>query len=366
MGTMLYATSIIVKAALGLDERQRIVTMIILGAVTTVYTTVGGFKATVWTNVIKSAVLASVIVIVLLLAVTRVDGGWVQVWNIGQANDRFDMFKMKLDLTENANFFSACAFGMFVYLAVAVAGQTAVQRYVSMATVSSARRSLAVNGIGTAVVCLLFFFLGTTMFAFYTQHPEGGAEEGVFPPIKPDEITIHFVKFELPYVGLLGLLLGALYTTVMGSVSSGLNSLAALVVTDFFPGRKLGVSLSRRLCALFGVLTLAAALLVPYLGPHVFHIIVRLSGALFGPLLGVFLLGAAFKRANAQGAAIGLLAGIASLAVIFPTDISFFWYGAFTCIPTLLVGMAASLAFPPPDEKHVRGLVIGSTPSESA
>src|SRR6185295_13711328 len=57
MGCMLYATGLIVQAALGLDEGQRIVTMIVLGAVTTAYTTVGGYKATVWTNVVKAGVL---------------------------------------------------------------------------------------------------------------------------------------------------------------------------------------------------------------------------------------------------------------------------------------------------------------------
>src|SRR5262249_14625225 len=47
MGSMLYATGLIVQAALGVGEAERIVTMIVLGAVTAAYTTVGGFKATV-------------------------------------------------------------------------------------------------------------------------------------------------------------------------------------------------------------------------------------------------------------------------------------------------------------------------------
>src|SRR5207237_2870840 len=123
-----------------------------------------------------------------------------------------------------ANFFAACAFGMFVYLSVSVASQAAVQRYVSMPSVAAARRSLAVHGIGTALVCLLFFLLGSVMFAFYSQHPAG--EESVFPPLpRKDQLTMHFVRTELTYPGLTGLLLAALFTAVMGSVSSGLNSL---------------------------------------------------------------------------------------------------------------------------------------------
>ena len=50
MGSMLYATGLIVQAALGVGEVERIVTMIVLGSLTAAYTTLGGYKATIWTN----------------------------------------------------------------------------------------------------------------------------------------------------------------------------------------------------------------------------------------------------------------------------------------------------------------------------
>jgi len=367
MGSMLYATSLIVQAALAWNEASRIAVMVAIGAMTTVYTTLGGYKAAVWTNVIKSAVLAVMIVAILSLAVGRVDGGWAAVWGTGWEHDKFAMFHWRWDLavfTEQANLLSACAFGAFVYLAVAVAGQTAVQRYVSMPSVAAARRSLAVNGIGTALVCLLFFLLGTAMFAFYWQHPAADAAKGsVFPPLpKEDQITIHFLRTELPLPGLLGLLLGALLTTVMGSVSSGLNSLSALAATDWLAAARPGIGQSRQWSAWFGAAAVATALLVPYLGDHVFHIIIRLSGAFFGPLLGLYLLGAGLRRANTRGAAVGLFAGLLALGILMPTNISAWWYGALTCLPTLLVGAAASYWWPPPDEAQLRGLVFGSRP----
>ena len=360
MGSMLYAVGLIVQAAFALDEGQRIATMIVLGAVTTVYTTLGGYKAAVWTNVLKSAFLAAVIVAVLILAVARVEGGWASVWRMGLAHDKFAMFDVRFDLTSRATFLPACAFGLFVYLAVGVTSQAAVQRYVSMPSVAAARRSLAVNGIGTALVCLLFFILGTTMFAFYSQHPAG--EDSVFPPLpRKDQLTMHFVRTELAYPGLIGLLLAGLFTTVMGSISSGLSALSSLLVCDWLPGRKLELGMSRFMSALFGTLTIGMALIAPYLGEHVFDIIIRISGAFFGPLLGLFLLGSAVRRVNSQGALIGLIAGGVSLALIFPSDITPWWYGALTCIPTLVVGIIASLLFPPPPPEKVQGLLLGGS-----
>ncbi|MBI3821380.1 MAG: hypothetical protein HY289_01725 [Planctomycetes bacterium] len=173
MGSMLYAVGLIVQVALGLDETARIGTMILLGGGTTAYTTLGGYRAAVWTNVLKSAFLAVVVIAVLFLAVARVDGGWTSVWRLGVEHDKFAMFDVRFDLTSRATFLPACAFGLFVYMGVSVVSQGAVQRYASLPSVAAGRRMLAVNGIGTALVCLLFFVLGTVIFAFYAQHPAG-------------------------------------------------------------------------------------------------------------------------------------------------------------------------------------------------
>jgi len=372
MGSMLYATSVIVQVAVGFEEYQRIIVMIVLGLLTMIYTSLGGFKAAVWTNVAKAGILAAVIIAILVFALGRVDGGLSSVLTVGQEHNKFEMFKMEFDLTRRANFFSACAFGGFVYLAVGVAAQANVQRYVSMPSVAAARRALAIHGIGTAAVCLLFYILGTTMFAFYMQHPDPKAAEGsVFPPLAREEhITVHFVKTQIPYVGLLGLLLGALLATVMGSVSSGLNSLTALVVSDWFPGRKLEVRESQILSVFFGLGTLVAALVAPYMGKYVFDIIIAISGAFFGPLLGLFVLGMFVPRANANGAlagltaglvvlgGIGLIAALVELGVLTLTPVHPWWYGALTCVPTLVVGIGASLFFPPPPAEKIRGLIV--------
>jgi SSS family transporter len=345
MGSMLYATGLIVQSALELSEGQRVTSMVVLGALTATYTTLGGYKSAVWTNVLKSAVLAGVVAAVLLLAVARVEGGWGAVWRLGREHDKFTMFDLRLDLTSRATFFSACAFGSVVYLSVAVAAQGAVQRYASMPSVAAARRLLAVNGAGTALVCLMYFLLGTAIFAFYSQHPAG--EMGIFPPVaRKDELTMHFVLTQLPYPGLAGLLLAGLFTAVMGSTSSGLNGLSALVVCDWLPRRTLGTRVSRLMTAVFGALTVGMALVAPYLGEHVFDIIIRISGAFFGPLLGLFLLAALVRRANSEGAAAGLLAGLFSLVLIFPSPVSPWWYGALTCLPTVGGGRPGQLPVP--------------------
>lgn len=360
LGNMLYATGLIVQAALDLDHRTMVAVIIGLGAFTTIYTTLGGFQASVWTGVVKAAILAGVIFTILFLAVSRVDGGIVSVFRLGWEHDKFRMFDVHTDLTRRASFGTACAYGLFVYLSVYVAGQSSVQRYVSMPSVAAARRSLAINACGVAGMCWMFFLLGTTLFAFYAQNPAGNPGAGtIFPTLpKQDQITTHFVRTELPYAGLLGLLVAGLLATVMGSISGGLNSLSALVACDWRKGRPLGVAASRRLTVLFGVVAVGTALVVPSLGEHVFDILMKIAGAFFGPLLALFLLGTLMPRANAPGAMLGLIAGFISLAVVFPTNVAAAYYGAFTFLPTFLVGVLGSLIFPPPPAEKVLGLLV--------
>src|SRR5262249_62359479 len=102
MGRMLYAVGLIVQVALELGETARIVTMVLLGGGTTAYTTLGGYKAAVWTNVLKSAFLAGVVIAILILAVARVDGGLVSVWRLGPEPHKVPVVALPLDLPRQA------------------------------------------------------------------------------------------------------------------------------------------------------------------------------------------------------------------------------------------------------------------------
>jgi SSS family transporter len=368
MGSMLYATGLILQAVLGLSDSGLTWTLVGLGLFTTLYTSVGGFKAVVWTDVFQAVVLFGGMLIVLILALDQIPGGWPTVWRLGTQHGKFQMFDLRFDLTDRANFFSAAAYGVFVYLDAHATGQAAVQRYVSMPTVTAARWSLVVNGVLTAGVCLVFFLVGSTLFGYYHHALPPDAEPGSGFPVlaRQDQLTPHFIQTVLAVPGLMGLLLSGLFAAVMSSIDSGANSMTSLVVCDWLDSRKLALRESRLLCGLFGVGAIVMSLLVPHLGTHVFDIIVTIAGALFGPLLGVFALGIFVRRANAPGAALGLLAGAISLALVFPTSISPWWYGAFTCVPTFVVGLLASFLFPAPQANRVHGLVIRQTLADAA
>ena len=358
IGNLLVAVGKILQVVLDLNEPQVSGLLIGVGLFATFYTALGGVKAVVWTDALQAFALGGGMLAVLFLAVGKVDGGWPAVWEIGSQHAKFEMFRMEFT-SEHGNFFGACAFGFFVYLAAHAVHFTAVQRYVSMPTVRAARQSLIVNGVMVSAVCLVFFLVGSTLFAFYQQSGNELFDE-LARTDNGDQLLPHFVLTEIPGFGLTGLLLAGLFAAAMSSMDSGINSLTATVVCDWMTGRDSpSLKHSRILSLIFGVAAIAVALVLQQIGGPVFHMIMTIAGTLLGLLLGVFLLGMLSPRANSAGTLIGVASAIVVFTVAKLGGMSFWWDGACTSMTTLVVGLFASLLFPPPDAGALRGLEVG-------
>ncbi|MCA9133215.1 MAG: sodium/solute symporter [Planctomycetales bacterium] len=373
MGNMLRAVGVILEAVFDLSPMETAGLLIAIGLFATLYTTIGGVKAVVWTDAIQAVAVGGSILLVLFLAVSKVDGGWSTVWQVGNEHGRFAMFNTSLSFSEKrGDLWGAMAFGMFVYLATHTVNFGAVQRYVSMPSQAAAGWALVVNGLMVAIVCGVFFVAGSTIFAFYQQQaarPEAAqtatasiaqTEAAAGTPIavdtlydqlkrddQQDQLLPRFVMTEIPIPGLIGLLLAGLFAAAMSSIDSGINSMTASVVCDWQSNRHLELWYSRLLCASFGLLSVGVAIMLYFNGGNVFPMIMKIAGMFFGLQLGLFLLGMTVKRASAASATIGMVAGFVGLASTFVLDISHWWYGAVTCVPTFVVGLVASFLCSP-------------------
>ncbi|MBN2310350.1 MAG: sodium/solute symporter [Candidatus Hydrogenedentes bacterium] len=351
MGAMLYAIALTLQGVMNLTPAQYVCTLIGLGAFATAYTAVGGLRAVVWTDVLQAATLGGAVLVVLLLAVGRIDGGWSGLWQIGREHGRFSMFHLDANPLASRNFteanslYAAGAFVFFMYLPGYAVAQNMIQRYVCTGGVSRARGVVLLSAGVNALLGFVFMLVGVALFAFYSQ-PGGPGMPAV---ASQDQILPHFVSTQAPGVGLVGIMLAGMFAAAMSTIDSGINGVASVIVYDWLEGRQLPLRASRVLTAVLGALVIAAALIAPLLGDNVIEIINTIAGTLLGGLMAVFLLGMFVPRANTPGVLIGLAFGAACLlAVIALTGIPKWWYGAFTVFPTLLVGAAASYLFPPP------------------
>jgi SSS family transporter len=361
MGTMLYAVALTLQTVLGLRESQYFWMLIGIGVFATAYTVLGGLKAVIWTDVLQALVLGGAIVMVLVLAVGRIEGGWPALRAIAHEHHKFQMFHLDTPLLAKRNFtgantvFTAAAFGLFMYLPGYAVSQNMIQRYVCAGSLRAGRGVVLLSAIINTGLGFVFLLVGTALFAFYSQAGGPGLPAAGAALAKEDQILPYFVATQLPGVGLLGLILAGLFAAAMSTIDSGINAVTSVIVYDWLAGRQLPLRISRTLTAALGIVVIAAALFVPVLGDTVIGIINVIAGTSLGMLLAVYLLGMFVPRANLAGVLAGCAAAAACLALVAAcTKIPNWWYGAFTIVPTFVVGALVSLLFGPAPETALR------------
>jgi len=365
MGTMLYAVALTLQTVMGLSDIQYFWTLVGLGAFATVYTVMGGLRAVIWTDVLQAVVLGGVIVAVTLLAVGRIEGGWSAFWAIATEHHKFQMFHLDRNLLAPENFtgrntiFTAAAFGLFMYLPGYAVSQNMIQRYVCAGSLARGRGVALLSAVINTGLGFLFLLVGTVVFAFYSQSGGAGLPEAGVEIAKEDQILPYFIATQLPGIGLTGLILAGLSAAAMSTVDSGINGVTSVIVYDWLSGRQLPLRTSRILSAVLGAIVIGAALIVPVLGDTVLGIITAIAGTSLGMLLAIYLLGMLTRRANLPGVLIGFVAGLACLASVWIfTDIPTWWFGAFTLVPTFVVGVIASGFFPAPPESMLKDTLL--------
>ena len=365
MGTMLYAVALTLQTVIGLGETQYFWVLVGLGAFATIYTVMGGLRAVIWTDVLQAAVLGTAMVLVMFLAVSRIEGGWSAFWAISTEHNKFQLFHLNTDLLAKENFtgqntvFTAVAFGLFMYLPGYAVSQNMIQRYVCPGSLAGGRRVVLLSAAVNSAIGFLFLMVGAALFAFYSQPGGSGLPAAGAEIAKEDQILPYFVATQLPRVGLLGFILAGLFAAAMSTIDSGINAVTSVIVYDWLSGRQLPLTISRVLTAVLGATVIGAALFVPVLGGTVIGIINVIAGTSLGTLLAVYLLGMLVPRANLPGALIGLASGLVCLTLVWAlTDVPSWWLGAFTIVPTFVVGALASLLFPPAPESSLRDTLV--------
>jgi Na+/proline symporter len=165
-------------------------------------------------------------------------------------------------------------------------------------------------------------------------------------------IFLTFVMQHLP-VGIVGLIIAAVFAAAMSTISAELNSLATATVVDHYQryvykGRTDAhySRVARLATAFWGIYATTFATFGGQLGSLIEA--VNIVGSLFyGSMLGVFVLAFAPWRSNGNGAFAGMLAGLAAVAWTSQnTSISFLWYNLVGCIVAVLVGLLVSRMLP--------------------
>ncbi|NQU54050.1 MAG: cyclically-permuted mutarotase family protein [Bacteroidetes bacterium] len=353
MALVLFLPSLALTTVTGIDIYTCIVLM---GVITIIYCTMGGVEAVVWGDVIQGFVLLSGAVVAVFFLISGTEGGMGKLIEISMDNHKFTMFDFALSW-KSATIWVILLGGLANNLISYSADQTVIQRYLTTKDEKSAAKGIMLNGVLAVIVSVIFYFIGTALYVYYKTHPE----ELNFVMQNTDSIFPHFIMSKMP-VGVAGLLIAAIFSATMSTVSSNVNSLSTAFTSDFychfFPGStdKKQLSVARWSGIVFGGIGVGFALLMATLNIlSLFDYFNYILGLLASGLGALFLMGIFFPRINGKSALIGFVLGTGFLFLVkAQTDISFLLFGFIGMAATLFFGLIFSFFFK--NEKEIKGL----------
>ncbi len=344
-GTRLYVAGILLvigyqmlSGDAALDNQTKILlyiaALVIVTIATAIYTTAGGIKAVIWTDVIQACVLVIALGSALWVLISSIPGGWsgamaklngpddLKFFSLGWGEGNGIWEQAKDILGSEYTLWSAFLGATFVTMATHGTDQDMVQRLLTGKDSATGTRAVILSGLIDLPLVLLFLFTGILVWVFYQYNPVASLPES------NGEIFPYFIMHSLPS-GVRGLLIAGLLATAMGSLSTALNSLATSATRDWYQdvfrpeaGEKELLKAARWMTILFAVLlVVVGAATAWYAVEHpkarIIQIVLGIFGYTYGSLLGVFLLGMLTRgRGSDRGNVIGMISGFLVVAVL--------------------------------------------------
>ena len=336
-GVRVSAIALVVSVALGTSERLAVVIVI---ALTVLYTFEGGMRAVIWTDVAQLLLYMTGSAVTFFMLLHRIPGGWTEVTQVAAtAGHKLQFLDFSWNLATKYTFWSGVVGGTFLTMATHGTDQTIVQRLLAAKNERDSGRALLISGVIVLVQFTVFLLIGVLLYVFAQHTPLLAAGE------RTDRILPLFLVQHMP-VGLAGLTLASVVAVAMSNASGSLNSLAASSVLDFsklWGGNTDAAKflrLSRGMTLVWGLVLMGFGFVK--WGP-LLEAGLTVASLPFGSLLGLFLLGTFDRRANAPGALAGMFAGLATVLSVFQfTKVAFTWYFLIGACVTFVIGSMAS------------------------
>nr|XP_003705868.1 PREDICTED: putative sodium-dependent multivitamin transporter [Megachile rotundata] len=311
-GVVLYAPALALEATTGISTTASV---ILIGLVCTFYSTIGGIKAVLITDVFQSALmLISVIMIIVTEAVDV--GGLDKIWEIARRGSRIEFDNISMDPTVRHTWWSLTFGGFFTYLSLFGTNQVQVQRMLTIRDPRDARTAIWWSWPLSSLMSLGLCFCGLAIYAEYRD----------CDPLKNGRITsydqlmpLYVMDMLSAYPGIPGLFIAGIFSAGLSTISATVNSLAAVILEDFIRplcrtrGKEITTTGSIIISKVLGVIVGASCIALAFMSRHLGALLqaaLTIFGVVGGPVFGLFTLGMFTQTGNQKGAIIGLLTSL--------------------------------------------------------
>jgi SSS family solute:Na+ symporter len=334
MGSVFFGMALTLQALLGFSMSS---IMIVMGICIIIYTVLGGIEAVIWTEVVQGILKTLGAILILLLIIWEIPGGLSTVYDIAKSEHKFSLGTAALNFKESS-FWVVLFYGFFINLNNFGMDQNYVQRYHTATSDKQARKSVWLSVFIYVPASLLFFIIGTSLFAYYQINPAiadslkhalaleklgvnasaldiSNFMHQLSPEDYADKVLPHFMVNKVPTI-CLGLLVAAILSAAMSTISSGMNASATVFTKDiykryFYPQ----LSDKKEFVTLY-VATIIVGIIGLLVGlsmigiKSILDLWWELSGIFSGGMLGLFLLGIISKQTKNTEAFIAVIIGV--------------------------------------------------------
>jgi SSS family solute:Na+ symporter len=317
MGSILYLLALPMNVLMGWEIH---VVILVTSIAILLYAISGGIRAVVWTEAVQGIILIGGALLCLALLLIYMPGGPKAALDVAINDGKMSLGSFSLTDVSTSTFWVCMIYGIFINLQNYGIDQNYVQRYHTATSDREAKKAALFGGYLFIPVSLVFFMIGTALYAYYKLQP-GQLPDGLLP----DYVFPYFIVNQLP-VGLTGLLIASIFAAGMSTVATSITSSATIVLTDYYKRLRSQTSEREDITVLKG-----SCLIVGLLGSTVALALVnvesildawwKLSSIFSGGMLGLFLLaiigtGKAGMERRRMAAMIGVICGFLVIAWI--------------------------------------------------
>lgn len=337
-GVILYASALVVAAV---TEWPLVTSLVVVGSVAIAYTSLGGLVADVVTDVVQFGLLWGGTVVVTVLLGLRLHRGGLLLGGVDRSRlDPLDFVHHGIGDGATFSFWPMLVGGLFLYLSYYGCDQTQAQRILAARSEGDARTALAVAAFARFPLVCTYCLFGVMLGGLLAAEPAFAARIAGRPP---DALVPEFLAWALP-VGVRGVAVAGILAAALSSVDSALNSLSAVLFEELLPRLDAArLRVARIATVAWGVLAVGAGYLFSRSGETTIELVNRVGSALYGPILGVFVLAWRSRRADGRSAVSAVLAGVSTnlaLAWWMPS-VSWLWWNVTGLAVTLVLGVFA-------------------------
>ena len=362
MSLLIYLTAQAIAIMMGVSAEWIPLIVLVSCAITIVYTSLGGLRAVVITDLLQTILLYGGALLVIGVITWRMGGfGWFPTeWQSHW--DSQPVFS--LDPAVRVTWVGSILSVFIWYVATSGGDQVSVQRFMATKDVHAARRAFAIQLSIGALVNVTLGLVGFALLGYFMAFPEQ-LSPGINLTKNADDIFPNFIAFHLPPV-VSGLVVAGMFAAAMSSIDSGVNSITAVIMTDFMDrfgwkpaDEREHFRRAKWLACIIGAVVVILSLVVPLVPGNITAVTNKTANLFSVPIFGLFFFALFVPYASTKGVWIGTLCGITSAILvgfsgpIFGVNpvtgrdpISFQWIAPVSVIVNISTGMIASRLLP--------------------